>query len=373
MQHLSTVMADTNQPTVKPFTYVLIPCSEGDAVSEVHFDGNSEDGLRHTITRYFRQQLLSQDQRKDMARHLMEQSKESAKKNAVQRDGETQQEPVLDEKQQEELIQGYLEQTSFEIVPVTMPTRANRFIGTSLYIDDSGAFKDLPVNTRASHIAQRTIRGDAFLLSNHDDPALEEWGRVDCTLGMYDELRANPPKTVYNASDPAQMAEAAKLRETETKVISADDAAKASKAKEEGNDFFAAGDLRAAVQAYSHAIELTSGRRDLLPNEAEVTAVHTAALLNRSLVLSKLHQYRLAANDAREVLQINSGNMKGYYRLAVALSGTHDYAEAKQAAAEFEHYGGAKNDAAELVKMIETGENEAKAAEKKLVTQMFKS
>ncbi|KAH9598067.1 hypothetical protein LSM04_002547 [Trypanosoma melophagium] len=352
-------------PAVTPFKYVLIPADDGKAPSEMSFPGGSDEEFRVSIQQYFRRLLLSQDQKNEMAKHLIEKAKENDK-----REGDKAKTTITSE-QQNEMIADYLEQTSFEIVPILMPGRENKFIGTSLYIDDSGRFKDLALNSRASKIAQRDIRGDAFLLCNHDDPALDEWSRVDCTLANYEELYTNPPKTQYDASNRAQMASAALLRESDTKRISEEDVNKAKKAKEDGNGLFAAGEIKAAVQAYNECIELTEGRRDLLPNEAEVTALLLSALLNRSLCLHRLGKNDDAAKDARRAIQLDNNNVKAHHRLTVALCGSRDYDAATEALHDYERLAGETSETATIRRSIVEGRKELIQEEKKKYSKLF--
>lgn len=271
------------------------------------------------------------------------------------------------------MIEHYLDGASYEIVPITMPTRQTRFVGTSLYIDDSGAFKSLEMNTRASVLAQREVRGDAFLLANHDDPALDEWERVDCTLSDYQALYQNPAKIRYDASDRAQMAQAALMRETDTKRISEQDVAQAEQSKKDGNAFFSSADYAGAVQAYSNAIELTEGRRDLLADEPAATQLRLSALLNRSLCLIRLNRWNEAAKDAQTAVNLSPDNAKAYHRLASALIGCHDYAAAREAVEKLQHYGGATvaTDVTALQRAIEVGQKQQQSEDKKKFAKLF--
>lgn len=53
-------------------------------------------------------------------------------------------------------------------VPLVLNTRAVQHVGVNLYVDDKGTAKGLPINARASAIAQACgkmleVRGDAFI------------------------------------------------------------------------------------------------------------------------------------------------------------------------------------------------------------------
>ncbi|AIO02498.1 hypothetical protein LPMP_353620 [Leishmania panamensis] len=366
----------TSQPIVKPFIYLRIPSEDVKPVEELHFNGHNEAELRHTLTRFFRQSLLSDDQKTDMARHLTDKVNESAKKRAEKEangSGSGAEPPVDVEQQQASMIDQYLDQASYEIIPVTMPMRSTQYIGTSLYIDDSGAFKGLPLNYRASKLAQREIRGDAFLLSNHDDPALDEWGRVDCPLQRYEELYTDSPKIAYDPSNQTQMTQAAKLRENEAKKISVEDYEKAQQAKEDGNRLFTANDLPAAVQAYSMTVDLTDGRRDLLPNEEAATQLRLSALLNRCLCFTRLKKYPKAVKDAQAAAYLDPKSLKAYYRLTYALCGAQEYEAAGQACETYAQLGGAEEDVAAMRTAVAAGEAEVKKTQKQMFSKMFRS
>nr|CCC95568.1 unnamed protein product [Trypanosoma congolense IL3000] len=352
--------------SIGPITYVLIPADDGKMVEEVTFAGGSDEALRGAIARHFRQQLLSQEQKIEMTKHLARKANEGAKHGD---DGTAQ--PMINE-QQSELISDYLEQTSFEIIPIVMPVRNNKFIGTSLYIDDSGRFKDLSLNSRASRIAQRDIRGDAFLLSNHDDPALDEWGRVDCTMSTYEMLLANPPSTTYHTTDREQMAALTMQRENDAKRLTEEDIAGAKKSKEDGNQFFSVGDLKAAVQAYSECVDLTEGRRDLLHNEQEVTALRIAALLNRSLCLHRLGKNDDAARSAEMAIQLDGNNLKAYHHLTVSLCSSHDYEGATRSLDQYERLGADPKDVLRIRQAINNGRKIMLKEEKKKYSKLFK-
>ncbi|KAG8343225.1 hypothetical protein ERJ75_001364700 [Trypanosoma vivax] len=350
----------------KAVKYVLIPSDDAAELVEHTHTGGDDEILRASITRHFRRQLLSQDQKREMAKYLVQKTKENQRS-----DSESSTTTPASNQQQEDLISDYLDQTSFEIVPIIMPVRDNGFVGTSLYVDDSGRFKDLPLNSRASKIAQRDIRGDAFLLSNHDDPALDEWCRVDCTLADCENFIENPPNTQYCTSDKQQMASMTIQREKETKRISAQDVEQAKKAKDDGNRYFSKGELSSAASAYSEVVDLTEGRRDLLPNEKEVTSLRVAALLNRSLCYHRLGKNDDAARDARVALQLDSQNLKAHHRLSAALCGSRDYDAADAALAEYKRCGAAESDVQALERAIKEGRRQFAHEQKQRYAKLF--
>lgn len=362
-------------PEVKPFRYVYIPADSTAAVSERLFNGSSEAELRHVLTRHFRSLLLSEDQKKHMSRHISEEAQRNADKQ--KRMSPSAEEPAsassseTNKIDQDALIDQYLEQNSFEIVPVVMPTRKSKFIGTSLYVDDCGQFKGLQQNSRASRIAQREVRGDAFLLSNHDDPALDVWERIDTGLKEYEELHMNPPKVQLDPNNAAQMAAMTQFRESESKKIEEEDIARANTAKMEGNARVGKSDWSGAVEAYSVAVELTTGRRDLLANEAEANALRISSLLNRSLCYAKLRRFAEAQDDALAVLAMDKSHVKALYRLAQAQIGLQEFDEARFTVKTFEESGGAADDVDALKHAVTTGAQALNARQKKMFSKMF--
>jgi hypothetical protein len=387
---------DPNQPAVSAFQYLLIPADATRAVTPATFTGDSDEVLRQTITQYFRTQAsLSAGQRQELKSNIVARATANAEKHTVKKSeneetegggagaplttagaSEDGAETAINTAEQQasrmtSLAEDFVDQTSFEIVPVVMPTRKNRFIGTSLYIDDAGRFKELPVNTRASTIAQRDIRGDAFLLSNYDDPAVDEWKRVDTTLDAYEELYRKPPQTQLDTSNQAAMAAATIHRENDAKRISEEDAAKALEAKADGNKFFVAGDYKAGVQAYTHAIELLDGRRDLHSNAAELEQTLVTSYVNRSLCLAKLNLWNESLLSARAAVELDPSNAKGYYRIASARAALKEFNEASFALQACEARGGSADDIARLRAEIAEGSKQFQAKQKATYSKMF--
>eukprot|EP00796_Vickermania_ingenoplastis_P008193 gene8193-5719_t len=370
----------TDLPDVKPFKYVFIPADEGVAPSQRTFTGHSEVELRAELTRHFRSLLLSEDQKKSMGRHIADEAKKNMEKQKQQQNGAAdastsgasdKKEAEVPPVKQEELIDQYLERNSYEVVPIVMPTKKSKFVGTSLYVDDCGQFKGLEINSRASKIAQREVRGDAFLLSNHDDPALESWERVDTSLELFEQLHSSPPKQQLDTNNAAQMAAMTQFRENESKKIPEEDVVKAGTAKQEGNARVAKEDWKGAVEAYSVAVELTTGRRDLLKEEAAADALRISALLNRSLCYAKLKRFLEAEEDAAAVLAMQPGHVKALYRQAQAQIGQQEFDKASATVKAFEEAGGSEEDVQTLRQTIAAGAQELHTRQKKMFSKMF--
>ena len=376
-------------PEVQPFKYLYIPADNSAPLEVRDFSGTSEAELKKALVGHFVSNTLSNAQKLEMASHLYEKAQSNADKATANAPAKKVEElaedgtpaeapaaalPAKDSAQMAGLLAAAMENSSYEIVPVVMPMRRNKFIGTSLYIDDAGRFKDLPLNSRASRVAQKDIRGDAFMLSNHDDPALDEWRRVDCTVDTFETIAANPAPTL-DTSNQAAMAQATMARENDAKVITAENAAAGIKAKADGNAFFAAGDLLAAVQAYSACVEATDGRADLCPNGEEVTAARTAAFLNRSLCYGRLGDWNAAEKDAAKVVYgIDGTNVKALFRLATARSHLKDFEGAEEALVACEAADAAKTAASDIAQLridMTGAKSRLEQAEKKKYAKMF--
>jgi hypothetical protein len=346
----------TEQPKVTPFKYILIPCDDT-VVQERTFSGSSDDDLRRTIKSHFSGKTLSNSQRCEMQLSVAKAASEKSAEKAVDPN----------------LLEQVVGDTSFEIVPITLPSRGNRFIGSSLYIDDAGRFKELPLNSRASRIAQKDIRGDAFLLSNHDDPALDVWERVDCGIDVYNSLIQCPPQTTLDTSNQKQMAAAGAVRESDSKLVSEEDAQTAKKARLEGNQLFGQGKFTEAETEYSAAISMTEGRRDFLANEKEVTNIRLLSFLNRSLCRLKLSKWTEAALDAKSALVLDERNVKGLFRLATAEFRCRDFDAAESALAGCESAGGISEETSALRTEIAAGRRQLQKEEQKKYSKAFRS
>merc|ERR1719163_2554889 len=79
-----------------------------------------------------------------------------------------------------------LHETSIDIFPVMLPMPTYGNEGVSLYCDDKGVAKELPLNSRAIGLVQacgydgQQFRGDIFLGRMFDDGD-DEWRRIDFT------------------------------------------------------------------------------------------------------------------------------------------------------------------------------------------------
>ena len=81
------------------------------------------------------------------------------------------------------LLQNLSQQSSLEIVSLSLPSSANDYRSVSMYCDRNASTKSLPLNARATSIAKScnhdlTVYGDVFLGKCHDDESLP-WARAD--------------------------------------------------------------------------------------------------------------------------------------------------------------------------------------------------
>jgi hypothetical protein len=79
--------------------------------------------------------------------------------------------------------------TSVDILSISVPMKENGYVGVSLYCDDKGKAKNLPVNERATKVGMacglvgQTFNGDVFFSRMFDDGE-DHWFRMD--FGMSD-------------------------------------------------------------------------------------------------------------------------------------------------------------------------------------------
>jgi tetratricopeptide (TPR) repeat protein len=340
-------------PSTSPFSFVLIPHSESAEPQLQRYEGNSDEELRNTLRAYFakvggtmnedqKQELLSsfktrlestkkkQEAEEAMLKKMKQQQENSSRVQEVDDDGnaKTEQKSAAAEdttvksdpiNEANLLAHAVLsaDDGNFEIIPVVLPTLNSKFRAISLYIDSTGAIKDLPINSRASKIAGREIRGDAFLLSNHDDPALDDWKRVDTDLEDYKKLYENPPGSL-DVNNKSQNAAALAMREDMTKVVSEEDAQLALETLNKGREHFSKSEFEPAAENFFKTIQLLSARTDLLKNDEELQKSKTVAMSNYAACCLKLNKFGEAEKYCMYVLARDPTNEKAAYRLASA-------------------------------------------------------
>lgn len=183
------------------FKFVFIPADINDPIEERSFSGK-ETLFKNILLKHFTQSQLDAKGREA----LKESIKSDVQKN------------TQGMKISEEHMSLAMEQSNnYQIVPLTLPTKANGFVGINLYIDNVGRLKDLPVNSRASRLATDDIRGDAFLSYTFDDE--EEFRRLDATQKEYETLLQNPPSK-KGRWDPSQLLNTLQQSQAAGKLVS---------------------------------------------------------------------------------------------------------------------------------------------------------
>lgn len=190
----------------------------------------------------------------------------------------------------------------------------NNFTGVTFYCDDAATALGLPINPRASEIANcagkpTEVRGDVFVARVFDNE--EEFKRLDFTLG---EVSSSAPwvKQAVAQNERKRQAESAdvKLKRMEKVTKSSRGQAQvqelspAEAEKESGNDAFKKQDYHKALEHYSKAIEL----------DASLLVAYN----NRAMSRLKLGQWEGALQDCQAVVAKDPTNVKALLRMANA-------------------------------------------------------
>ncbi|OQR98495.1 hypothetical protein ACHHYP_08618 [Achlya hypogyna] len=143
---------------VKQFSVVYIPAEDGKELEEWRIDLPSDiDGqiscLTERLRQHFKQQsggATSAEQRETFRQQILSQMPKGSEMN-------------------DEVMSMMLQMDSLvDSVPLITNSPSAKHIGVNLYVDDKGTAKNLPINMRASAIAQACgrmleVRGDAFI------------------------------------------------------------------------------------------------------------------------------------------------------------------------------------------------------------------
>jgi len=344
-------------PTVQRFTYVLLPCDVTCPLSLRTFEGlGGDEALREEIARYFQSVGMTTGQRQEMQQGILQ---EVQKKNAGGA-------PTSAASMQQMAAMMEANTTKFEIVPVIMPKKTNGFIGTSLYIDEVGRFKELPLNDRASRLAQRDIRGDAFLLSNYDDPVADSWARVDTSVERAEELIKCPPPAV---PDPSQLMQQGSSSASVAALLTPLNLEQAALRKKEGNEIFAVRKFREARDVYTSALEMLDGRTDKV-DASVVQDLQCALRLNRAQCSMRLGKYDDAVVDASEVLTMRCHTKALYVRCSANLH-LKDFAACRADLETALAFVPGNEEFLLLKEQIVASESSSKAEEKRKFARMF--
>uniref|UniRef100_A0A3B0MG51 MYND finger containing protein, putative n=1 Tax=Theileria annulata TaxID=5874 RepID=A0A3B0MG51_THEAN len=186
----------------KKFTYVYVSSDINIPVKVLEFSGK-ENSFRDLITSHFTRHNLLPEERQDFEKYLIKEYEGSKAKNKPENDtsGGFKLTPdflsntidTAGSNYQVTLIYHKYNKTSniFQIIPLTLPSKKNDFLGINCYIDSIGRVKNLPTNSRMTRLCSTDIRGDCFISRTYDDE--DVFKRVDFTLEDYNELMENPP------------------------------------------------------------------------------------------------------------------------------------------------------------------------------------
>lgn len=157
------------------FSFIIIPCDPSSSIEERSFSGLEFD-FRKILTNHFGRNNLNEQGKHALKHSIKESAKDSMKIDAA-----------------ESAIDKYVDDDSgkYQIVPLQIPNKQNQFKSINMYIDDVGVHKQLGYNSRASHLSNDGIYGDAFLSCVIDDGA-DIWKRVDCKISDYELYFSNP-------------------------------------------------------------------------------------------------------------------------------------------------------------------------------------
>merc|ERR1719487_207790 len=120
--------------TQKVFKYVRIPCEASDPMEELEFpavEGLGDDPFIEHLKDVFQsggKEVHLDTMVKAMSAH--------AKQN-------------LDDKMDDQMREKVRSMKSLDIFPISVPVQSTGFHGVSMYCDDKGIAKDLPINNRA--------------------------------------------------------------------------------------------------------------------------------------------------------------------------------------------------------------------------------
>ena len=187
-----------------------------------------------------------------------------------------------------------------------------------MYVDDSGALKNLPRNMRATEIAHccgrpTDVKGDAFLARVMDDG--ENFDRMDFKISEV----SSSAKWVQEAEKQAAAQRERESTESVMKRIGAANSGgigsssqistfkeltPAESAKEDGNVAFKKGDYLEAISLYSKALALDENM--------------LVARNNRAMAHLKVGQWEDARIDCENVLEQDPRNVKALLRYAAA-------------------------------------------------------
>lgn len=220
-----------------------------------------------------------------------------------------------------------------EIVSLYLPTKDNGYESVSMYCDSNGQSKSLPVNTRATSLANccghnTTIYGDAFIGRCFDDES-KPWERKDFTVAdmnsdapwVINARKKNQGKNMNSYSTSGTMQNFLKQQTSssvgseEVKPVPAPEKEE-DIIKKEANNLFIAKNYAAAEELYTKAIAI-AGKESL-------AVLYT----NRSAARANLDRNAEALEDADTAIRHDPTWLKAYHRRSSALEKLERHREA---------------------------------------------
>eukprot|EP01054_Gregarina_sp_Poly1_P011164 Gregarina_sp_Poly_1__11163@NODE_909_length_5750_cov_103_012845_g648_i0_p4_GENE_NODE_909_length_5750_cov_103_012845_g648_i0NODE_909_length_5750_cov_103_012845_g648_i0_p4_ORF_typecomplete_len245_score27_10zfMYND/PF01753_18/1_4e04zfMYND/PF01753_18/1_1e11zfC6H2/PF15801_5/0_68Meleagrin/PF08189_11/1_4e04Meleagrin/PF08189_11/0_11_NODE_909_length_5750_cov_103_012845_g648_i023533087 len=181
------------------FKYIFIPQDIEDPVEVREYAGN-EGSFQALMKVHFSMCSLNTEQKKRLNHDLTAEAKKQAGNDENNNPSKFEQfENIAD-----------FAQNQYQIIPLSLPTKTNKFEAVNAYIDNVGRFKGLKTNARASRVTSDDICGDCFISRTFDDE--EIFKRIDFDLKDYERFLEEPPsktgrwsaeKAMQLASSPA--------------------------------------------------------------------------------------------------------------------------------------------------------------------------
>ena len=249
--------------------------------------------------------------------------------------------------------------TMVDVVPLIPAIPAGGYMAVSLYVDDKGSVKNLPVNDRASGLVAASggnviVMGDAFVARAYDNEA-EDMARHPFTLAEVDADAAwlkeawRIKRVLEQTRQGVPQDKAAAAVSAESAVLHSDsandghsfvpqiypqmtaqqrlDAAEAIRTA--GNAAFKQENFAGALAAYSKALRYLEVNPPLEGQGSQAPRV--SALLNTSMCWLKLSNFLLCLESCNAVLKLDAKNTKALFRKGLAHKGLAQWEESVKA------------------------------------------
>lgn len=149
--------------------------------------------------------------------------------------------------------------------------------------------------------------------------------------------------------------------------------------KEAGSKLFKENKVRQAAMRYSKSVQyLASVDPDILleveeleEHEKEIASLRTVSWLNLAACQLKLEQYDYVVRNCSKALEIEPGNVKGWYRKAKALLAMKDYESARSDLVKAKELDPSNHAVNDLLKEVDTQESAHRAKYKDALKVMF--